>query len=57
MLDTCFRKEAKLWWNNQLDNILQAGYLATEGVEKLYKALETRFWPPPLKALAKYNAT
>ena len=57
MLDTCFRGEAELWWNNQLDDILRAGYLATEGVEKLCKALETRFRPPPSEALAKYNAT
>ena len=57
MLNTCFRGEAELWWNNQLDDILQAGYLAIEGVEKLYKALETRFRPPPSEALAKYNAT
>ena len=57
VLDTCFRGEAELWWNNQLDDILRAGYLATEGVEKLCKALETRFRPPPSEALAKYNAT
>jgi hypothetical protein len=57
MLDTCFRGEAELWWNNQLNDILRAGYLATEGVEKLCKALETRFRPPPSEALAKYNAT
>ena len=57
MLDTCFRGEAELWWNNQLNDILQAGYLATEDVEKLCKALETHFRPPPSEALAKYNAT
>ena len=31
--------------------------MATEGVKKLYKALETHFRPPPSEALAKYNAT
>jgi hypothetical protein len=31
--------------------------LVTEGVENIYKAFESRFQPPPLEALAKYNAT
>ena len=57
LLINCLHGEAKLWWNNQLNDILRAGYLVTEGVEKLCKALETRFQPPPLEALAKYNAT
>lgn len=57
VLDTCFRGEAELWWNNQLDEVLWAGYLATEGVENIYWALESRFQPPPSEALAKYNAT
>lgn len=36
---------------------MRAGYLATPGVEDYYKALETRFRPPPPEAFAKYNAT
>ena len=57
MLDTCFRGEAELWWNNQLDGVLRAGYIATSGVEDFCSALELRFRPPPSEALAKYNAT
>ena len=57
ILDTCFRGEAELWWNNQLDDVIRAGYIARPGVEDMCKALETRFRPPPSEALAKYNAT
>ena len=57
VLDTCFRGEAELWWNNQLDSVLRAGYVATPGVEDFCSALELRFRPPPSEALAKYNAT
>jgi hypothetical protein len=30
--------------------------MATKGVEDYYKALETRFRPPPSEAFAKFNA-
>ena len=39
-LDTCLQGEAELWWNNQLDNIFQNGYLATPGIDEYCGALE-----------------
>ena len=57
MLDTCLCGEAELWWNNQLDDVLQTRYLGTPTVDRFCTALEARFRPPPSKSLAKYNAT
>ena len=57
VLDTCFQGEAELWWNHQLDEVLQAGYLVTKDVENLCKALEAQFRLLLLEALAKYNTT
>ena len=57
VLNTCFRGEAELWWNNQLDDVVQAKYLARLSVKDICKALEIRFRLPLSEALAKYNAT
>jgi len=56
-LDLCLCGEAELWWNNQLANIMRAGYIATPSVEEFCKALETQLRPPPSEAFAKYNTT
>ena len=36
----CLQGEAELWWNNQLDNVLWNGYLATPGIDEYCGALE-----------------
>ena len=57
LLEICFQGDAALWWNNKLDTVWQAGYLAMPGVEDICKALESQFPPPPAWAISMFNTT